>query len=612
MSFFRRKPQPEPAAIFTTADLYERTQMQTTTIPAITNVEEARTFKQPMTFHCGCGSSMPADERGAHRCAPTPLTPKQQRRREQWWRTYRATTAAPNPGRCEKCDADMPAGGTHSCPGFPPDLGPQPHDAIVGQVPARGPRPGTQGHRAQRLSGFNSRTHSQHPREARRAGQKVNHNPMSKPIRDELALRGAEPSAATTSVDEEAEAQILVTETLPLLIERERARRDQSLRAAARQLPGTGIRRGSVTDDLPEVIWKQYQNHLHRAELQDERAMRFERILTERRKVASVTKVVEPRVYSKDSPHSWYLDCCRAALPSSRDHRGAVERLDRYTKELAVETNLGSAEGKRALRTASTHSRGEDRQRFLEETRALTSGTSSGGAFVTPQYLVDQWAEYRTYGPAFLNQTTSVHDVGYGMQLNIPSFTASVNVAQLTEVSTVPNTSPTGAYITSNIVSMGGEVDVSQILLDQSGPIGIDSVLHEQLTTELNTTLDVYAINQALSGAGSVTSASVFSGANFWGDIGEAAANVQTDVGVALPATHAFMPPTFFSWLIAQTDSNGRPFLLSQPYHTMAPVSSGVDGIVPIGWTGNTLLGSTTVFTDNNIPAAGSNARIIV
>jgi len=53
-------------------------------------------------------------------------------------------------------------------------------------------------------------------------------------------------------------------------------------------------------------------------------------------------------------------------------------------------------------------------------------------------------------------------------------------------------------------------------------------------------------------------------------------------------------------------------FLLSQPSHNMVPVNSGPGGVIPEGWTGNSLLGFQTVFVDNNIPAARSNARLIV
>ena len=184
-------------------------------------------------------------------------------------------------------------------------------------------------------------------------------------------------------------------------------------------------------------------------------------------------------------------------------------------------------------------------------------------------------------------------------------------MAQQTENSTVANSSPSGAYLTSNLVTFSGEIDVSQLLFDQAGPVGIDKIVYQQLNEALQTQLDSYTITQALSSAGSVSGASVWSNANAWGDLAKASANMRTVAGAVLAPTHLFASPTFFSWMLAQVDDQHRPLLTPQPAGTYLPVSSGPDGDVPAGWTGQRLL-SSNVLTDGNIPNVGSNCQLLV
>ena len=359
---------------------------------------------------------------------------------------------------------------------------------------------------------------------------------------------------------------------------------------------------------LPLAQRDKFVRHLGYAETHDSRLQRFERIRAEERAVLELVKVKgEPRVYAKGSGNSYFLDLARSVQPSARDHEEAKRRLRRHALEVSVESNLGSAEGLRARRSAATHRR----PATSGEVRALTTATNSGGAFVTPLYVVEDWAAYRTYGPAFVEQTQKLEDPGYGMQLNLPSFTSSVSVAQQTEGSTVANSSPSGAYVTSALVPFAGEIDISQQLYDRAGPENIDTVIYSQLAEELHTAVDSYALTQALSTAGSVTGASVWSNAGFFGDLAKAGANMLTSAGTVLPPTHAFMQPTFYRWLLGQTDNSGRPLVVPAPVYDVLPVQNGPDGEVPPGFNGERILDSA-VFVDGNIGNSGSNSQIIL
>ena len=425
----------------------------------------------------------------------------------------------------------------------------------------------------------------------------------------------AQSTGRDVSAQQEADAaRVTVDATAPLLFDRARALRDAHLSRAAKIIalevlnPG-----GSLDSDIKGDVAHRYKEALRLGEEQDDRVQRLSRIITEERAVVGVSVKSEPRTYGEGSEHSHYLDLARAACPGTRLHDAAVARLQRHAREVSVESSLRSEEGKRAIRSASTRGRGwgGSEETARTEIRSLTTAGGSGAGFVTPQYVVEDWADYRTYGPAFVDQTSKVPDSGVGMQLNIPSITSAASVAQQTEGSTVPNDSPTGAYITSNLVTFAGEVDISQALFDRAGPIGIDKILHAQMTEQLWTSIDSYALTQAISTAGSVTSASVFSNANFWGDVAKGSANMMTASGTVLPPTHLFMPPTFYQWATAQVATTGRPLLTPQPSDSYVPIAPAPDGDHPVGYTGQRIL-TSSVFTDGNLPASGSNCQFVL
>jgi hypothetical protein len=400
--------------------------------------------------------------------------------------------------------------------------------------------------------------------------------------------------------------------SLPLLIDREISRRDRALVDAATVVANAIRSGGDVDDGLDDDRSKRFARHISRAETHDGRVTRLENIAAEKRAVLKVGVKSEPRTYGPGSRQSYYIDLARAAVPGPL-HREAAERLERHALEVGREASDGSAEGQRAIRTAVTRSRTgtAERDAVQAEVRAMTSGSSSGGAFVTPQYLVADWATYRTYAPSFLEQTVKAPDQGFGLQMNVPAISSIANVGQqMTENSGVDNSSPTAGYLTSPLATFVGEVDVSQLLFDQSGPIGIDEVLYAQLTSDLWTQLDLYALAQATAGAGTVTGAT-WSNAALWGDVAKASAAMMTSAGTVLSPTHLFMPPTFYQWATAQVDTATRPLLLPQPSGTVLPIATAPDGQPPAGYTGERIL-TSSVFTDGNIATSGSNSQFVL
>jgi HK97 family phage major capsid protein len=420
--------------------------------------------------------------------------------------------------------------------------------------------------------------------------------------RDALLVRGA------SRVEELSTARADLDGTLPLLIDREAQRRDSDLRVAAGIVADEAKAGRGVAGDMAPDVRARFAAALTRAEQHDDRVRRFEQIAESKRAELRVSVKREPRTYQEDGPHSYFRDLWASSLPGHRDYHEASKRLKRHGREVMHEAIARTPEGVRALRSVATRSR----ERAQEEQRALTTGASSAGAFVVPQYLVGDWAVWHSYPPAFLRQCVEVEDQGFGMEMLVPSFDSPADAGQQTETAGVPTASPTGGYVTAALLPFAGEIDISQQLLDRSGPgPSFDKLAQRQIMEQLWTSVDAYAVDQAIAAGTAVTGASSFTAAGLYGDLAKAKAAMSTTDGTRLPATHVFMQSDFCDWALAQADPNGRPLLLPTPSNVALPIVPGRDGGPPAGFSGTRLL-STAVFSDGSIPATGSNTQILV
>ncbi|MGI8753901.1 MAG: hypothetical protein ACR2MN_16625 [Acidimicrobiales bacterium] len=178
------------------------------------------------------------------------------------------------------------------------------------------------------------------------------------------------------------------------------------------------------------------------------------------------------------------------------------------------------------------------------------------------------------------------------------------------ENTAVANVTPTGGYLTANLVTAAGEIDLSQQLLDRAGPESFDQLIHAQLMTQLYTDIDAYCIAQAIAGGGTVTSTGATLIPGLWGDVAKAGANMLTAPGQLRDPTHLFMTPTWHQYATAQVDLQNRPLMTPVPAGADLPITSP-DGATPVGYTGERIL-TTAVFRDGNIPAAGANTQMLV
>jgi hypothetical protein len=130
----------------------------------------------------------------------------------------------------------------------------------------------------------------------------------------------------------------------------------------------------------------------------------------------------EARVYGPHSEFSYFLD--RAAIATGSELGGAVnptaarERMADYGRELRWHLAARDPEGRRAESVLREASRLEDREqhrkRFTELRATGTGGGSSasaggseGGAFVSPFFILEQYALFRGRWRAFADQCHS-------------------------------------------------------------------------------------------------------------------------------------------------------------------------------------------------------------
>lgn len=462
---------------------------------------------------------------------------------------------------------------------------------------------------------------------------------MNKTIRELFEKR----DALVTQLDEVLE---------PLTRESEDEKRDLTPEEETRSNELTG-----EIEALDERIKEEDAKAQRSAEINSAR-LRMEENL--RSTGTSAEVVDEPKVYGEGSPNSYFADLIRSSNPSWAGHKAAVERMSKYESQVATEVVLGTKEGRRVEDSIKQTRRDAGRTGVEEslaelrslgnagaangaETRAMSAASNSGGSFVTPVYLVQDWAPYRLPGRAFIDACNKQIMPDYGMQILIPAVQSNVGVglqetaAGVNENSLVTETDPTSGYLSANLQTEAGQITVSQQLLDRAGPnFAFDRMLFDQLTREYNRQVDIFTLLAALSGAGSVafTNAGAYfqltgqstgaggggeagaSGAttgNFLNAVTTAKAKVRTAAGVVMDPTHLFVHPETLEQMEASVDTTGRPLMVPNyagPYN--AAVAGSSDGRTGFEGDSGYRFGALPTFQDLNIPAVGGNGTAIV
>lgn len=317
-----------------------------------------------------------------------------------------------------------------------------------------------------------------------------------------------------------------------------------------------------------------------------------------RRTVGTDSPVVvrsEPRTYDEHAETSYFRD-----LISRRVHgdSAAAERLARHADEVRVEL-------------ASNR-----------ELRALDRDPASGGEFVPPLWLMEQYVGAARAGRVTADRFTPLDLPGGTDTVNVPRIVTGAGVAEQTADNTaVAEVDPTTDSVSAPVRILAGQVDVSLQALEQS-PVAFDQVIFQDLAADYASSLDVQVLNGSgaagqllgmlqVSGITSVT----YTDADptvpeLYPRLASALNAITT--GRHLPADAWVMHPRRWLWMLAALDSSSRPFIVpaAQGPQNAPAIAGPMDPTTSVGM----LLG-LPVFIDANVPTnlgAGTNEDRII
>jgi HK97 family phage major capsid protein len=284
-----------------------------------------------------------------------------------------------------------------------------------------------------------------------------------------------------------------------------------------------------------------------------------------------VTK--EARTYAPESDASFFKDAYNAQFKSDYS---AQERLARHQREESIERR--------------------------------DVGTAQFEGLVIPQYLTEFAAPLARAGRPFADFATLKHTLPpAGMTLNISRMTTGSSTAvQVTQNDAVSETDVDDTLLTINVRTIAGQQDLSRQAIERG--TGIDLFVAQDLIRSWHTTLD----SQILNGAGSAGTilGLADSGGNavtftstaptvalLYPKLADALQQVQSNVFTT--PTHWILHPRRLAFLLAATDSSGRPLVVPAAGAPMNAVSTGA-GVAQYANSGYQLLG-LPIITDANV-----------
>jgi len=289
--------------------------------------------------------------------------------------------------------------------------------------------------------------------------------------------------------------------------------------------------------------------------------------------VASVKIVKEERTYRPDAGYSFIKDAYNAQV---RNDFAANERLARHMKEESVER------------------------------RDVDTGNFTG--LVVPQYLTDLAAPLARAGrPTADFATNKMTLPNAGMTLNISRMTTGTSTAiQETQNTAVSETDADDTLLTIPVRTIAGQQDLSRQVIERG--TGVDSFVLADLIRSWHTTLDAQVLNGTgsngqfkgirASGGNAITfTATTPTVALLYPKLADALQQVQSNVFTN--PTHWIMHPRRLAFLLAATDTSGRPVVVPTANGQMNAIGVGA-GVAQYANSGYQLLGLPIV-TDANV-----------
>ena len=251
--------------------------------------------------------------------------------------------------------------------------------------------------------------------------------------------------------------------------------------------------------------------------------------------------------------------------------------------------------------------------------RALNTTDTTGGGFVPPVYLQDEWIGLPRARRPFADLLNPVDLPPQTDTIIIPKVSTGVAVAVQTDGGAVQSTDLADTTVTAAVQTVAGQQDVSQQLVDLSAP-GIDVVIWDDITRAYDSKIDSLCLNGTVTNAKGVlqvtgTNSRAYTDttptvAELYPKIAGGIADVHTNVFES--PTAIVMHPLRWAWILSSLDTAGRPLVVpvGQPGFNAAGLQSRVAAENVVG----TLQGIPVVL-DSQIPVlngAGTNEDVII
>ena len=305
----------------------------------------------------------------------------------------------------------------------------------------------------------------------------------------------------------------------------------------------------------------------------DAKAAEARSVVAEALPKVSTSIVREERTYRPDNGTSFVRDAFNAQV---RGDYSASERLARHMKEESIE------------------------RRDVD--------TSNFAGLVVPQYLVDLAAPFARAGrPTADFATNKMALPAAGMSLEISRMTTGTSTAiQETQNTAVSETDSDDTLLSIPVRTIAGQQDLSRQAIERG--TGIDTFVVADLIRSFHTTLDAQVLNGSGSngeftgirnaGGNAVTFTSTApTVALLYPKLADALQQVQSNVFTT--PTHWILHPRRLAFLLAATDSSGRPLVVPAAGAPMNAVSTGA-GVAQYANSGYQLLG-LPIITDANV-----------
>jgi HK97 family phage major capsid protein len=300
----------------------------------------------------------------------------------------------------------------------------------------------------------------------------------------------------------------------------------------------------------------------------------------------------EPLTYTRGRPGdgaSFFVDAFAAFVRKASP--AASERLQRHENEVR----------------AGAHG---------EEYRAV--GSSAFSSLVTPQYLTDLYSENLHEGRVVADLAASHNLPEVGLTLNIPRGTTSPRVAvQAAEGNAVQETPYGSNDLAVPVATYAGMQDVSRQSLERG--VGVDEIIFADLVGDYAAKIDQDAISgpgtggrhkgiRFATGINAVTAkgsgAVPGNGRQLLTSIHDAVQRVNS--ARFLPASAVVFHPRRWGWLLDQSDSQGRPLVLSATaYGPSNAIGVGQAAAAP-GPVGT--VAGVPAYIDPNVPTTVSSS----